>query len=82
MSLATAKVKIKRAFERDPEIVTTREKAGETFGSNPDYLLDIFGIMKSDLQRLERYGMAIKARYETKTGEHRVRWLIFKEALE
>lgn len=65
------KKKLKDAFERDPEIFCERDKAGETLGSNPDYLSDILGIQKSDLLRLERLGLALKARYETENNRTR-----------
>ncbi len=98
--------KLKNAYEKDPKIFTERGAESETFGSNPDYLRDVFNITKNDLIRLEREGLAIKARYETRhpkaelyeklneartkigqqpivcqTGTHRVRWIIFKEAI-
>lgn len=75
--------KIKKAVEQDPKIICDRADIGDTFGNNPDYLLDVFGITKSDLIRLEREGYAMKARYEVeKTKEHRVRWVIFKEVCD
>lgn len=55
--------KVKAAAEKDPAILCERGKEFETFGSNPQYLLDVFGITKSDLIRLERLGLAAKARY-------------------
>jgi hypothetical protein len=100
--------KLKIAVEADSTVVVDRKDAETTFGNNPDYLLDIHGITKSDLIRWERKGLAFKARYETrhpkqdmwdklndirskmepplppmvgKTGVHRVRWVIFSEAL-
>jgi hypothetical protein len=105
--------KLKIAAEADSTVVVNRKDAETTFGNNPDYLLDIHGITKSDLIRWERQGLAFKARYETrhpkqdlldklnekraelekssgsplppivgKTGVHRVRWVIYKEALD
>jgi len=76
----TAKDKVKAAALKDPEIICAKDKAGETLGSDAKYLEEILGIGKSDLIRLERLGLAVKARYETKQG-HRIRWLIFSEAL-
>lgn len=87
--------KLLTAFEKDHEIFCAKNKAEDTLGSNPDYLLDAFGITKSDLIRLERLGFAVKARYATSnkrsyfktadgkpiplTGPHRTRWILFTE---
>lgn len=74
--------KLKRMFEVDPSIFCDKNKIEETLGSNPAYLEDVFGLTKSDLIRLEREGLAFKARYRVeKTGEHRVRWILFTEAV-
>ncbi len=85
------KKKIRIAAEKDPDILCSKEELGETLGNNPDYLEDVLGITKSDLIRLERLGLAMKARYSTEnktlrgklgvTGPHRTRWIIFKEAV-
>lgn len=61
----TLKNKLIKAYSADVEVLTPLDKISTTFGHNPDYLLDIHGITKSDLIRLERLGYAIKARYET-----------------
>jgi hypothetical protein len=83
MSVSSVKAKLQKASIQDPSIICEKDKVSETLGSNPDYLKDVFNITKSDLIRLEREGLAMKARYEVeKTREHRIRWLIFKEALE
>lgn len=93
--------KLKKAVEKDPDIICDRTSVEETLGSDANYLHDVLGLTKSDLIRLERLGFALKARYATQskrkiaiknsegnielkdvTGPHRVRWLIFKEALE
>ncbi len=77
------KARLRDAYERDPEILCPKDKIEETLGSDPHYLNDILGLDKSDLIRLERLGFAMKARYVVKgSGEHRVRWLIFQEALD
>ena len=92
--------KVKAAVEKDPEVVCGKEDIETTLGNDANYLKDIHGLTKNDLIRLERAGLALKARYATKgkrkcftvdkegnkttydiTGPHRVRWLIFKEAL-
>lgn len=98
------KAKLVMASRRDPELVCDKADTDKVLGHNPDYLLEVHSITKSDLIRLERLGLALKARYETrhpkadlidkinaarpeekplvcKTGTHRTRWLIFKEAL-
>lgn len=69
--------KVIAAAEKDPSIICERGKETETFGSNPDYLLDVHGITKSDLIRLERLGLAKKARYVTRNKSGR--WQ-FKDA--
>jgi hypothetical protein len=76
---STLKLKLQKALLRDPDLLTEKGKESETFGHNPDYLDEILGITKSDLIRLERAGMALKCRYETKDGVHRTRWIIYKE---
>lgn len=58
--------KVLAAVAKDPSILCERGKEGETFGHNPAYLADVFGITKSDLIRLERAGLAVKARYVTR----------------
>lgn len=69
--------KVLAAAEKDQSIFTEKGKETETFGHNPSFLLDVHGITKSDLIRLERQGLAMKARYVTsnKSG----RWQ-FKDA--
>lgn len=62
----TLKEKLQKAFESEKELVVDRTKLESTLGHNPAYLLEIHGITKSDLIRLERKGLAIKARYETR----------------
>ena len=57
--------KVRQAAALDPSILCERGKERETFGSNPDYLLDMHDITKQDLIRLERMGFAMKARYVT-----------------
>lgn len=59
----------------------SKEEIENTFGNNPAYLLDVFGITASDLLRLEKAGYAVKARYETKQG-HRIRWVIFANTIQ
>lgn len=51
---------------QDPKLCVDRDKVDETFGYNPQELLDRYGITKSDLIRLERLGLAMKARYVTR----------------
>jgi len=58
--------KVKAAAEKDESIYTERGKETETFGHNPLMLLEVHGITKSDLIRLERRGLAKKARYVTR----------------
>lgn len=91
--------KLKEGFEKDPELLIDRSNLEKTLGNDLNYLKDILGFTKSDLIRLSRLNLAIKARYATEnkrkrntimpdgtkvpiTGPHRVRWIIFKEALE
>jgi hypothetical protein len=69
--------KVRAAAEKDETIYTERGKETETFGHNPAYLLDTHGITKSDLIRLERLGLATKARYVTRNKSGR--WQ-FKDA--
>jgi len=96
---AELKEKLLRAARGDRDLVCDRENLDKVLGHNPDYLKDVFDITKSDLIRLERLGLAMKARYVVEhkrkryvsvgaaitnipvTGTHRVRWIIFKEAL-
>jgi len=63
--------KVRAAAENDPTLLTDRDKLGETLGHNPAYLLDVHGITKSDLIRLERKGLAMKARYEVTSKNKR-----------
>lgn len=58
--------KVQAAAEKDDSIYTERGKETETFGHNPQFLLEVHGITKSDLIRLERLGLALKARYVTR----------------
>lgn len=58
--------KVKAAAEKDATIYTERGKESDTFGHNPLMLLEVHGITKSDLIRLERKGLAMKARYITR----------------
>lgn len=74
--------KVKRAVEIDPSIICPKAKVTETLGSDRHYLNDVLGLTKSDLIRLERLGLAVKARYVVQdTGQHRIRWILFEEAL-
>lgn len=75
------KTKLIKAFEKDPDILCRKAEVQETLGSDARYLDEVLGLNKSDLIRLERLGLSFKARYETKAG-HRIRWVIYKEALE
>lgn len=52
--------------KQDPNLCVEKGAIDTTFGHNPDYLLDTYGITKTDLIRLERLGLALKARYETR----------------
>lgn len=84
--------KVLKAAEKDPDILSNREDLQDTVGQDHRYLKTL-GLDKSDLIRLERLGLALKCRYVTKnktgrkvgdyevTGPHRVRWVIFMEAL-
>jgi hypothetical protein len=69
--------KVKAAAEKDPSIMCERGTETEVFGHNPQYLLNEYGITKQDLIRLERLGLAAKARYVTKNTSGR--WA-FKDA--
>ena len=73
--------KLEAGQQQDNNLLVPKDQAGNTLGHNPDYLDTELGITKSDLIRLERGGMALKARYDA-NGTHRTRWIIFKEALE
>ena len=57
---------LRQLQEINPNLCVPREKIGETLGFNPEELFDMYGITKSDLIRLERLGLAIKARYEVR----------------
>lgn len=74
--------RIMKAAESDPDILCRRSEIESTLGSDAHYLANELGITKRDLIRLEREGLALKARYVTKEGPHRVRWLIFFEVLD
>lgn len=87
------KERVKFAAERDPEILIAPSALESTLGSDQDYLNDVLGITKQDLKRLERLGLAIKARYSTEnqnpsgkrfgvTGPHRTRWILLTEPKE
>ncbi len=90
--LENLRTKIQTAMEKDPTLLSGKAELATTLGHNPDYLLDILGITKQDLIRLEKLGFAMKARYviENKTrrgrigvtGPHRNRWIIFSEVLD
>lgn len=69
--------KVLAAAGKDETIFTERGKETDTFGHNPQFLLDVHGITKSDLIRLERLGLATKARYVTRNKSGR--WQ-FKDA--
>lgn len=64
------KDKLMAASTQDSKLYTERGKEEETFGHNPEYLEDTFGITKVDLIRLERAGMALKARYVTRNPKN------------
>jgi hypothetical protein len=63
--------KIALAFEKDPEILCDRADLETTLGTDAKYLKEVLGITKSDLIRLERKGLAIKARYSTRNTRKR-----------
>lgn len=63
--------KVLVAAEKDPSILIDRSDLNKTLGSNPAYLLDVHGITKSDLIRLEREGLAMKTRYEVSVKQKR-----------
>lgn len=80
--------KIKDAAQADSTLLCSRAKVEETLGNDARYLEEVLGISKSDLIRLERKGLALKARYEMArldkkpvTGTHRTRWIIFDDVL-
>lgn len=75
--------KLQIAATTDPDILCDRSQIEETIGSDPKYLEEILNLTKGDLIRLERLGFAFKARYVTNSGKgpHRIRWIIFKEAV-
>jgi hypothetical protein len=78
--------RLRAAVTQDPAILTERTELEKTLGQDPRWLSEL-GIEKADLIRLSRLGYAIKARYEIKkqrkksTGPHRIRWIIFSDAL-
>lgn len=49
------------ALGQDPSIVTTPEEAHTHLGNTTEYLVSI-GLEKRDLKKLERHGLAIRAR--------------------
>lgn len=57
---------LKLLAQQDPKLCVKRDEMDKTFGHNPLYLLDTYGLTKSDLIRLERLGLATKARYEVR----------------
>lgn len=61
---------IRLLSKQDPKLCVSKDSVEETFGHNPDYLLDTYGITKSDLIRLERLGLAMKARYVTRNSRN------------
>lgn len=90
------RMKIKLAAERDAELLTSKSDVETTLGHDAKYLLEQLDLSKNDLIRLERLGLAMKGRYATEgkrtillkdgskvgiTGPHRIRWIIFKEAI-
>lgn len=75
------------AVSQDPKILTPKDQVEKSLGEDPRYL-ESLGLEKHHLIRLERMGLAIKARYQTEnkrrravTGPHRVRWIILEGAL-
>lgn len=63
------KQKLATAYSKDPELVCEKAKAGETLGNDAKYLFEVLGLEKSDLIRLERLGLAVKARYDTQNSK-------------
>lgn len=80
--------RLKKALEKDPFIICKPEQFDKHPGRPLEYLEGL-GLLKSDLKRLERLKMAIRARYwDTPTmeyrrnpgskycGGHRLRWIL------
>lgn len=61
---ATLIEKVRIASEKDAELLCSRDQLESVLGHNPDYLLEVHGITKNELIRLERKGLAFKAKYE------------------
>lgn len=61
---------LRLAALQDPSILVPRDQVDKSLGQDPRYLNDL-GLEKRHLIRLERLGLALKARYQTtnKTGK-------------
>jgi hypothetical protein len=75
------KAKLKKAFEQDSDIFCAKADIETTLGSNPDYLKDVFQITKNELIRLERLGLAFKARYSTRNNTKRKLRILDKDGI-
>lgn len=75
--------KIRTSAEGIKDFLVDPDKIQDSFGHSPQELENFFGITKSDLLRLERNKLALKASFRVdKTGEHRTRWVLFKGVLD
>lgn len=61
---------VEEAWALDPLILVPKEEVEKSLGQDPGYLKSL-GLEKHHLIRLERLGLAVKARYQTtnKTGK-------------
>ncbi len=57
--------KVITAYEKDRDLLCDRSDLENTLGNDEKYLFEVLGLTKSDLIRLEREGLAMKARYST-----------------
>lgn len=81
------------AVIQDPKIMVSKDEIEISLGEDTRYL-ETLGLTKRHLIRLERLGLAVKARYATEnknprhskflpenrpTGPHRNRWILIRE---
>lgn len=71
--------RLKDAMQSAPRSFCTRETLDTHEGASTE-AWEVMGLTKQDLKRLERVGIAIRARKPTKEG-HVLRWLVMKGEL-
>lgn len=75
MSAAAILKRVQKAIEINNRVIVDKDTMHQSEGFTEEYFASL-GLRRADLKNLERNGLALRGRTQSRDG-HRVRWVLF-----